>query len=134
MNCTYTILDGVKTIGKSAFHESTGLTSVVIPDTVTMIEMIAFYGCSGLTSITIPAKVASIGDQAFIDCDNLKTVYFKGTTEPNCHYDTLDNSLCHGNSFCVNDDIPTDVVVYVPSGYTADSDGFCKLTDVRENQ
>ena len=42
-----------------------GMTSVVIPDSVTRIGSQAFYGCSGLTEVTIPAGVTSIESEAF---------------------------------------------------------------------
>ena len=37
-----------------------------------------FAGCSGLTSIIIPSSVTSLGYGCFEDCKNLETVYFKG--------------------------------------------------------
>ena len=49
----YTIHDGVTSIGKGAFAECTGLTSVTIPNSVTNIGEGAFLGCSGLTSVTV---------------------------------------------------------------------------------
>ena len=38
-------------IGEGAFRFCIGLTSIVIPDSVTSIGYDAFYGCSGLTSV-----------------------------------------------------------------------------------
>ena len=38
-----------------------GLTSVAIPNSVTMVGSGAFMDCSGLTSVTIPNSVTSIG-------------------------------------------------------------------------
>ena len=48
-----TIPDSVTTIGKYAFRNCTGLTSVTIPDSVTSIGNSAFYGCHGLETVTI---------------------------------------------------------------------------------
>jgi hypothetical protein len=48
---TYTIKEGTKWIGNSAFEDCTGLTSVTIPNSVTSIGNYAFDGCSGLTDI-----------------------------------------------------------------------------------
>ena len=31
----------------------------------------AFFGCAGLSSVVIPDSVTSIGDEAFVLCDNL---------------------------------------------------------------
>ena len=61
----------VSRIGEKAFYECTGLTSVVIPNSVTTIGNYAFQGCTGLTSITIPNSVTSIGANAFESCRGL---------------------------------------------------------------
>ena len=51
----YTIPNSVTSIGRSAFRECSGLTSVNIPNSVTSIKDYAFEGCSGLTSNDIAA-------------------------------------------------------------------------------
>lgn len=89
----------VKTIGAAAFKGNTTITSVTIPNSITMIEYDAFSGCTALTSIAIPDSVTeiswyvfnectalasatigngvtSIGDYAFKGCLNMKTVTF----------------------------------------------------------
>lgn len=43
----------VTSIGEGAFYYCTGLTSVIIPNSVTYIYYWAFNGCSGLTSIVV---------------------------------------------------------------------------------
>ena len=64
----------VTSIGYSAFHSCTGLTSIEIPNSVTNIGRDAFSGCKGLTSITIPNSVTSIGNYAFFGCSRLTSV------------------------------------------------------------
>ena len=64
----------VTSIGKSAFRDCSGLTSVTIPNSVTSIGEAAFYVCSGLTSVTIPNSVTSIGEYAFGNCSGLTSV------------------------------------------------------------
>ena len=89
-------IDGKKvtSIGKLAFCNCVGLTSVTIPDSVTSIGEGAFRGCKGLAdqegfvivkgvlydycgeggSVTIPDSVTSIGDLAFFGCESLTSV------------------------------------------------------------
>jgi len=68
---TADMLDGYTTIGESAFHGCSNLTSIEIPNSVTSIGSGAFWNCSGLTSITIPNSVTSIGDTPFAGCGGL---------------------------------------------------------------
>ncbi|MDY3229576.1 MAG: leucine-rich repeat domain-containing protein, partial [Kiritimatiellia bacterium] len=51
-----------------------GLTSVVVPNSVTSIGNYAFSGCSNLTSVTIGNGVTSIGNYAFYNCGKLTKV------------------------------------------------------------
>lgn len=62
----------VTEIGKYAFYESTGLSSVKIPDSVVSINDKSFMFCTGLTEIKIPDSVVSIGEDVFWDCGYLK--------------------------------------------------------------
>ncbi|MGN0654617.1 MAG: leucine-rich repeat protein [Oscillospiraceae bacterium] len=94
----------VTKIGSYAFAENTGLTSITIPDSVTIIESGAFIycpgltkvvlsnklksigewafnSCSGLTGITIPDSVTSIGDYAFSGCKKLKNIKHSANIE-----------------------------------------------------
>ena len=69
-----TIPDSVTTIGDSAFSNSPSLTTITIPDSVTSIEGSAFWYCTNLTSVTIGNSVNSIGSMAFGNCTSLTTV------------------------------------------------------------
>ncbi|MBN2210448.1 MAG: leucine-rich repeat domain-containing protein [Sedimentisphaerales bacterium] len=87
----------VTVIGNRAFFECTGLTGVIIPDSVTTINDEAFaccenltfatigksvitigysgfHGCASLTSVTIPNSVTTIGVWAFAFCNSLTHV------------------------------------------------------------
>ena len=69
-----TIPNSVISIGEMAFIDCSRLTSVTIPNSVTSIGYEAFYKCSGLTSVTIGNSVTSIGEYAFSDCSGLTSV------------------------------------------------------------
>ena len=68
------IPDSVTSIGGDAFYNCRGLTSVTIGNSVTSIGWSAFYGCTGLTSVTIPDSVTSIESYAFSSCSGLTSV------------------------------------------------------------
>ena len=75
-----TIPDSVTSIGERAFAGCSGLTSATIGNGVTSIGYRAFYGCSGLTSVTIGDGVTSIGYEAFAGCSGLTSVTFENTS------------------------------------------------------
>ena len=67
---TYT----VEVIGQDAFYHCEGLTSVVIPNSVTYIGWNAFAYCFDLTSVTIGNSVTTIGSDAFCGCSSLTNI------------------------------------------------------------
>ncbi len=73
---SYSIPNGVTSIGNTAFGGCALLSSIVIANSVTTISDWAFAGCTQLTSITIPSSVITIGDYAFPGCTGLTNVTF----------------------------------------------------------
>jgi hypothetical protein len=71
---SYTIPNGVQSIGYGAFEFCTSLKNITIPNSVTSIGDHAFYCCSSLESIAIPDSVRSIGVYAFALCSSLESV------------------------------------------------------------
>lgn len=69
-------------IGTDAFSGCSGLTEVTVSDCLVSIGDRAFYKCSGITSIVIPDNVQSIGFAAFLQCNNLLNVTVKCNTPP----------------------------------------------------
>lgn len=75
-------IDGapVTVIGEEAFSSCIHLKEIVIPDSVTTIEKWAFES-SGLTTISIPDSVTKVDMEAFLYCTNLKEVYLSANLE-----------------------------------------------------
>ena len=87
--------------------------NIVINEGVRGIGKYAFYDCTGLTTVTIPASVKSIGNYAFENCSNLATMMVEaGNTvydsRNNCNaiIEKSTNTLIAG---CKNTKIPDDV-------------------------
>ena len=63
----------VTSIGDSAFHECSTLTSITIPNGVTRIKR-AFEKCTSLESVELPDGITTIGDIAFHNCSSLRSI------------------------------------------------------------
>ncbi len=77
MRCTnmpgITLPQSVTSIGKSAF-QSSGLTSIVIPENVVSWEKNVFLNCTDLKSVRIPSGITSIEESVFCGCPSLETL------------------------------------------------------------
>ena len=74
-----TIPNSVTIIGDMAFNSCAGLNAISIPNSVTSIGRDAFSGCESLTSIIIPNGVDIIRPHAFQSCRNLSTLTISST-------------------------------------------------------
>lgn len=100
----------VTSIGKYAFSGCT-MTSIIIPNSVTVIDTNAFSACTALTSVTVPDSVVSIGGYAFAGCTGLTSAIIGNSVTSIGEYAfaaciamtsiTLGNSVTHiyGNAF-----------------------------------
>ena len=68
-----TLPETVKKIGAHALRD-TGITSMLIPNSVDTIGGFAFYGCTALTSVELGNGVKFIDMLTFHSCSNLQTV------------------------------------------------------------
>ena len=69
----------LKELGTRAFANCTRLTTIVLPNTVSVIKHIAFSGCTQLSVFRMPEEIATIGLGAFRNCSSLPSAIFTGT-------------------------------------------------------
>lgn len=105
---TIAIPNGVTALGQYAFNGMSALAKVMMPDSLATISNYAFATDCSVSRMTIPANVSQIGNSAFQDCSGLKELHFKPASPP-----TVNNA----NAFS---GLPTDCVIYVPTGKLAD--------------
>ena len=65
----------VTSIHSYAFDNCSGVTKIILPDSIKTIESFAFCSC-GMLEISIPASVSTIGASAFYGCKALKKLAF----------------------------------------------------------
>lgn len=101
-NCTslkdFIIPDGIKSIGEEAFYNS-GITSLVVPESVETIDKLAFSHMANLTNVTFPAGCGI----TFSDCKNLKTAKITGNPT------VIDNYMFYECSQLTDFEIPGSV-------------------------
>ena len=74
--------DSLTLIGGYAFNGCTALTEIALPSGVTEIQWYAFYGCTALTEITLPSGVTKIWENTFGGCTALTELAIpSGVTE-----------------------------------------------------
>ena len=89
---TLTIKNGATKIGTSAFYNCSGITNVIIPDSVTIISSYIFSGCNSLTSVTIPNGVTTINEYTFRACNSLTSITIPNSVTFIGHYAFADCS------------------------------------------
>lgn len=97
------VVYSIISIGKYTFYNCSGLTSIIIPNSVNSISEFSFYGCSGLTSITIPNSLNIITESSFYGCSSLTSI-----TIPNS-VTSIGNNAFYGCSSLTSITIPNSV-------------------------
>ena len=77
---SYSIINGVTTIGEYAFAGNTSLTSVTFPSTLKTIEAAAFNGCTALSGDLDLSNITFIGQVAFSGT-NISSITLSESTE-----------------------------------------------------
>ena len=72
---SYTIPDGIQTIGNGAFMHNDQLTTVIMPNTVTTIGESAFLNCPALDTIELSPQLKTIGQWAFAYCEGMHQMH-----------------------------------------------------------
>lgn len=66
--------DSVVSIGNFAFSSFKTLEQIIIPEGLEIIGKNAFWGCESLKEISIPESIEFIGEAAFINCNSLEKI------------------------------------------------------------
>lgn len=115
-----TIPDSVTLIGWQAFYKCTSLESIVIPDSVVSLRQSAFSSCTSLKDVTLSSSLKSPGGYTFVGCTSLESIVIPDG------YESLGYCTFSGCKNLKSITIP-ESVKYV-DGYTFD---FCdNLTDI----
>ena len=93
---------------QSIFGEQ--VTEYILGDEITSIGKDAFYDCSGLTSVTIPNSVTSIGNSAFSGCP-IGSINFTGTIEEWCNKSWSPSQISSGYQLLLNGVLEENVVI-----------------------
>ncbi len=146
---TLTTAEGTKGIANVAFEGCSGLTSVIIGNSVTSIGQYAFFWCTGLTSVTIGNSVTSIGASAFEDCRRLASVTIGNSVEnigaiafDGCENITDIYILADTPPFLDDEDSFTDTTyttatLWAPCGFAdsyASTDVWSNFTNIQERR
>lgn len=87
---SYTVPEGVQTIGLGAVVGASNLGEVNLPHSLVTIATSAFWNCTGLTSISLPENVETIDAEAFAGCP-INDVICWAAVPPSLHADAFDD-------------------------------------------
>lgn len=65
----------VTEISDSAFAMNTGITAVILSESVKKIGSLAFSGCTSVTEVITKSSLEEIGNNAFLGCTSLKKIF-----------------------------------------------------------
>lgn len=103
---SYSVPNGVKRIGDSAFKRCLELEELTLPASVDFIATAAFLNCRGLKKLTMLGEVSEIGYIAFEYNHSLEEIYCKSAVPPAFEYNIAPS----------RSDVPALKAVYVPRG------------------
>ena len=76
MPISLTLSNGIEYVGGNGSNNifsttEAGLTSITLPNSITIIDSNAFLGCSEIMNFGVPSKLQKIGDAAFSGCSSI---------------------------------------------------------------
>jgi len=115
------IPDSVTIIGNQVFTDCTSLTSCTIDSSATYIGQNVFSGCTGLTSIEIPNSVTQLSESAFTNCTSITSCTIgSGVT-------TISRDTFRGCTSLTSITIPDSVTIISSSAFQ-DCSGLTSIT------
>lgn len=78
-------------VGRYAFYNCYGLTSVVVPEGVATIGQASFSGCSAIDSVFLPSTLAALSNTSFYGCTSLSKIVCMAAVPPSVTATTFGN-------------------------------------------
>jgi hypothetical protein len=100
---TISLPEGVTIIGYDAFYNCTSLATISLPAGVTTIDVRAFCNCTSLTTISLPASLTTVGSAAFGYCKSLATISLPASLK------TIDGSAFTGCNNLTSINLPATI-------------------------
>lgn len=101
----------------AGFRGNKTITSVKIPDSVTVIASYAFNNCTALEKIIVPENVEKVEKYAFKGCSSLKYIYFCGHAPATVGTDALSDLMKVKNESGV---VTDSTVIYYNKSYKSE--------------
>ena len=86
---TIVIPDSVTILDSWSFNDQPYLTKIILSNNLTAINEGAFAVCSGMPTIIIPEKIKSLGNKCFSGCNGLYNITCKAVTAPTIQSETF---------------------------------------------